>query len=495
MNPGSYTCQIFWKGDPSIENFIIRFTTEETLRKWAQQIEIQRRRYREGISGARNSDSSNRAGTSATEFAFMQNQPLPENPYKQTDEDEEDDDESTLAGSGHWSNSGGYPSGFSSSRNGSSSSLRSRSTTGESSMSVMSAGRGAPPGRLPQGGMSGLSLRTRELQSASPGNQMMDSYFSPTTDSPMSSLSSRTSASSGMYSFPRQGLPQNGYYEEGHGGTRFTAPAIGRPSNASNGYAPGQRVPSGVQRPYPPGAAMHSSMQMPGPRNRSASSPDIHNGQRVQARSVGHPPVPEVPAPYAHPNRSQNGSPAYPDGIPERASPHMLRERHYTNTSESSPVEYGYPPRPGLIQHSSSRTVTPVSSRGPYPAPVPTAMHTGAFVPPTPVDEEGPKNTPAQLKVKVHCPAAGQTLTLVVSTNITYQTLKDRIDAKLQRSTNLSLGDRGPTEARVKLKYLDEDDFVSIQSDEDVQTAFETWREQKGEGITGMGEIELFCQR
>jgi cell division control protein 24 len=82
-----------------------------------------------------------------------------------------------------------------------------------------------------------------------------------------------------------------------------------------------------------------------------------------------------------------------------------------------------------------------------------------------------------------------------VSTNITYQTLKDRIDAKLQRSTNLSLGDRGPKESQVKLKYLDEDDFVSIQSDEDVQTAFETWREQKGEGITGMGEIELFCQR
>jgi len=101
---------------------------------------------------------------------------------------------------------------------------------------------------------------------------------------------------------------------------------------------------------------------------------------------------------------------------------------------------------------------------------------------------------PTQLKVKVHCPSASQTLTLVVPLNISCQSLKDRIDAKLQRSTNMSLSDRGPKE-QVKLKYLDEEDYVSIQSDEDVQTAFETWREQRGEGIGGMGEIELFCQR
>ena len=55
---------------------------------------------------------------------------------------------------------------------------------------------------------------------------------------------------------------------------------------------------------------------------------------------------------------------------------------------------------------------------------------------------------------------------------------------------------------------VDEEDFVSIQSDEDVQTAFETWREQRGGGghggaedegggggVGGMGEVELYCQR
>jgi len=82
-------------------------------------------------------------------------------------------------------------------------------------------------------------------------------------------------------------------------------------------------------------------------------------------------------------------------------------------------------------------------------------------------------------------------MTLVVPTTISFQSLKDRIDAKLQRSTSVSL-----STGQVKLKYLDEDDYVSIQSDEDVQTAFETWKEQQRDiNPGGLGEIELFCQR
>jgi cell division control protein 24 len=104
----------------------------------------------------------------------------------------------------------------------------------------------------------------------------------------------------------------------------------------------------------------------------------------------------------------------------------------------------------------------------------------------------GPSELPTQLKVKVHCPSAGSTMTLVVSTTISFQSLKDRIDAKLQRSTSVSL-----STGQVKLKYLDDNDYVSIQSDEDVQTAFETWKEQqRDQNPSGaLGEIELFCQR
>lgn len=98
------------------------------------------------------------------------------------------------------------------------------------------------------------------------------------------------------------------------------------------------------------------------------------------------------------------------------------------------------------------------------------------------------------MKVKVHCPSVSQSLTLVVPLNISYQSLVDRIDAKLQRSTNLSLSERGLQAGAqlVKLKFLDEEDYVSIQSDEDVQTAFEAW-EVKAMG-SGMGEVDLFVQ-
>lgn len=104
-----------------------------------------------------------------------------------------------------------------------------------------------------------------------------------------------------------------------------------------------------------------------------------------------------------------------------------------------------------------------------------------------------PPSAPTQLKVKVNCPSVSQCLTLVVPLNISYQSLKDRIDAKLQRSTNLSLSERGLQAGGqlVKLKFLDEEDYVSIQSDEDVQTAFETWEAAGG----NIGEVELFCQR
>jgi cell division control protein 24 len=85
-------------------------------------------------------------------------------------------------------------------------------------------------------------------------------------------------------------------------------------------------------------------------------------------------------------------------------------------------------------------------------------------------------------------------MTFVVPINISFQSLKDRIDVKLQRSSTNTLSTL--SSGHVKLKYLDDDDFVSIQSDEDVQMAFETWREsQKAQLVGGgIGEIELYIQ-
>jgi len=96
---------------------------------------------------------------------------------------------------------------------------------------------------------------------------------------------------------------------------------------------------------------------------------------------------------------------------------------------------------------------------------------------------------PTQLKVKVNCD--GNYVTLVVAFNITYQSLIDRIDAKVGRFSNNAIA-RGT----MRLRYRDEDgDFVTIESDEDIQIAFQEWREaQKLQYHAGqLGEIELFC--
>src|ERR1700712_4748671 len=115
---GSYTCQIFWKGDPGIEYFTIKFNSEETMRKWAEQVNTQRQLWKD------NARASAKPGVSATEFLYMQGQGHIENPYQQQEEEDDDDlDGSTL---------NNYPSDYPIGRNESNTSLRSRSTTGES---------------------------------------------------------------------------------------------------------------------------------------------------------------------------------------------------------------------------------------------------------------------------------------------------------------------------------------------------------------------------
>lgn len=256
-----------------------------------------------------------------------------------------------------------------------------------------------------------------------------------------------------------------------------------------------------------------SAQAMPPPRHRSASSPDVHQA-RAGPKRVGaqQPPVPDMPAPYQTLNaaahmaqRSQSNSPALPNGLPARGmstSPNSQRERSYSLRRDDV-AQSGFPPFSGGAPSAvTSAFPQPPQSRGATPTQSATAAAAAAqrsqtVSPPAPSANLPP---PTQLKVKVHCPSASQVLTLVVPLNISYQSLKDRIDAKLQRSTNLTLGGGVSVVGKdnvVKLKYLDDDDFVTIQTDEDVQEAFESWREQtqNGETVLGMGEIELFCQR
>ncbi|GAB7350434.1 hypothetical protein MBLNU459_g1042t1 [Dothideomycetes sp. NU459] len=486
---GTYTCQIFWKGDPGIENFIIRFVSEETLNKWYNTL-LEQRKICSELS--RPVVPPRPAGTSVTEFTYMQNQGDLENPYQQEDEEDDDDDAASVAPTAPFP-SYSPASEFYASQNASSTSLRSRSATGDSGPNQLTNGGLVRPYRLPPGsiGQPALTLRTQQLPGylPSPAEKLADSYFSPTMDSPMSS---RTSTSSSIYPFPRQAVPTNGYYEEGHG--RYTAPVMSRTASrenpaAANAYPANAR---GITpRPsFPAGTGMHSSQQTPASRNRSVSSPDVNNAQR-RAMNGHRPPVPDMPPqpyqaqhmPISGPvSRSLTNSPSLANGLPPRGTQSPKLQRDWAETR----------PRPDLPQFGHDNSGAPLTDPRIAHMSAPRS-HTpiiGAMSPPLPSSAEAAQ--PTQLKVKVHATAAGQVLTLVVPTNIAYQSLKDRIDAKLQRSTNMSLSDR--TANQVKLKYLDEDDYVSIQSDEDVQTAFETWREQRGEGIGGMGEIELYCQ-
>ncbi|KAF1938795.1 hypothetical protein EJ02DRAFT_514266 [Clathrospora elynae] len=475
QKPGSYTCQIFWKGDPGIENFIIRFNSEETMKKWAMQVDTQRRVWKDQ---QRTSSSTTHSKPSDTQFAYMRDQVL-ENPYQEEDDDDGEEDNDPLAT--------GYPrDSYGIKQNSFTPSIRSRSTTGESGPPMDGDPR-APPARFPMGysGQAPLTLRTQQIQNAA----SQESYFSPTAETPMSTFSNaRTSSSSnGTFPFPRQ-APPNGYTHEEN--NRYTAPAQTRRGE------PGQH-PQGraMQRPSLP---LNSSLASQG-RIRAASSPDINLDIQARRSNGQQPPVPEVPpfpTHYAYNaaivNRSNSNSPNNPPPRAATQSPaiqrdRLIQQRTAAELANASNEYLGGVPR---RDPNYPRTMTPASSfERSQGTSTPASMDSRNMSPPLGQDS----NIPTQLKVKVHCPSAGSSMVLVVSTNISFQSLKDRIDAKLQRSTSVSLGS-----GQVKLKYLDSDNtYVSIQCDDDVQEAFENWKEQQ-QNVNpggGLGEIELFCQR
>ncbi|CAG8981400.1 hypothetical protein HYALB_00009612 [Hymenoscyphus albidus] len=456
--PSSYTVQIFWKGDPGVENFMIRFSNEDSMRKWHAGVDAQRK-----VHAQSSQNMSPDAGPA--DFAWMRDQTasMP-NPYAQQEEEDEEDEYHVQTPL--------YPGQMNQMlpRNPSSSSLRARSATNDSAQSLAGIAR-APPPRFPIGIQNPpLSVQTQAMPS--PNQRSGDSYFSPVAESP--AISVRSSNSSSMFPFPRQGIPQG--WEDNN---RYTAPAMARaPSRGSQtpmdagAYQMNGRTP---QRPSLPAMASQSSQgSVSAQRSRSYSTPDINNQIGVRRLPNGTlsgngqvPAVPGIPA-HLHPGydngipRSQNNS---PNGLPMRSStqsPGVQRERLGTPTQYQAP-QYA---RANHQQVAESRTMSP------------------------PLQMPGEDGTlPTQLKVKVNCD--GNYVTLVVAFNITYQSLIDRIDAKVGRFSNNAIA-RGT----MRLRYRDEDgDFVTIESDEDIQIAFQEWREaQKAQYHAGqLGEIELFC--
>ncbi|KAI1375991.1 hypothetical protein F4677DRAFT_92196 [Hypoxylon crocopeplum] len=483
--PGSYTVQIWWKGDPGVENFIIKFSNEETMKKWETGLVAQRKEHAPTPTAS--------PDQATPDFAWMRNQSNIENPYaQQEDEDDEDEDELPPAQVTSPNMGFGGPStGGVMNRNES----RARSGTTGSAFSITSIAR-APPPRFPLPAPPGpLNVQTHG-GAQSPGPLGGESYFSP-TESPASSRASTAStmfAANGQFPFPRTSTPQ-GSWEDNN---RYTAPAMPRAPSRDGPSPMNGRNPRGPSLPVMASQSQTLAQQQ---RSRSYSTPDI-NGQPNGRRTNNSTPVPAVPGipPHLHAAhaahdanipRSQTGSPR--QDIPMRTntqSPGVQRDGRlnqqpgqYGGTMAQFPTQPVYPrqttPAPGVTSGGAVPQPLKLDNRQPVSPPLGTATQNNPLSSPD-------LSIPAQLKVKVNCDN-GTYFTLVVPFNIAYQSLRDRIDAKLSRFTNSSIA-----KGNLKLRYRDEDgDSVTIESDDDIQIAFTEWREGVYSG--GVGEIELFC--
>ncbi|KAL8813478.1 MAG: hypothetical protein Q9223_007022 [Gallowayella weberi] len=460
----SYTIQIFWKGDPGVENFIIRFSNENEMNKWRDQIQQQKQvLYEQAKEQAK---KSGQAGTSETVFTSMNTQSQPENPYLQNEEIEDEEHPTYTPTIGNTE--------FAVSRNASSNSLRNAATQN---------GSRGPPSRLAfaeHGLQPPLSLNTNVTAAAeSPGDFPGNSYFSPSADSPSST---RSSSQAGVFPFPRQGTPVNHWPHEDN--KHRTAPATSVSSSRDgngllNAYQLNGRT---VLRPslpvMPANQASHAAQQLAMAQNRmrSASTPNIHDPVAVNANGAGarryangqvqptvdNVPVPPIPSHMRAPlNRSQTSSPT--NNLPGARSatqspmPPLGRPGHHAeqaiynqNPSQRHPgsqlhTQGGYSPAPIQVLRSPPMPLHPAS------------------------DDQIPY--PSQLKVKIWFDPAPSHVTIVVPIVIKHRSLIDRIDSKMVKISSASI-----SKGTARLKYKDmEDDFVTIGSDEDVQLAIEDW--------------------
>ncbi|OAA45574.1 Dbl-domain containing protein [Metarhizium rileyi] len=488
--PGSHSVQIWWKGDPGVENFTIKFLNEETMRKWAGGLETQRKENTPRLSTSQESVSNDFAWTRDHAGGL-------ENPYLHQDEEDEEDHGPATAPAQ-------FPPvssmGTAVPRTSSNSSLRQRSATGESTQSLAGIAR-APPPRFPLPmPPAPLNLQTQSSGAQSPGSRTGDSYFSPVAESP---ASSRTSTASGIFPGPAyQFPPKTGAPQAVWDDPRYAPSSMPRaPSRDGSSPNPmGMMSARAARGPSLPVMATHSQTAAQQQRSRSYSTPDVNVAGIPRQRQPSQSNIPAVPGipQHLHPahdgsiSRSQTGSPR--NDLPIRTStqsPGAQRERMHQHSGSLGGTMSHYPPQ-AVYQRGStpiggnglrvdsvtanSRHVSPSLGTG--------TLHSisNSFVSPD-------LPLPTQLKVRVNCDS-GNYVTLVVAFNISYQSLIDRIDAKLARFMTSSIG-----KGMLKLRYRDEDgDFVTIESDDDIQIAFMEWREGLRNMYSGgVGEIELFC--
>jgi cell division control protein 24 len=462
--------QIFWKGDPGVENFKIKHANEEGLTHWKKILQRQREANTRSDTPGRGRASGQ---STTTQFAWMANaDPNDNNLQDSRDVSDDDDDDVTVIQDNqhnpHLSQLSGTT--LASSRNGSTTSLRSRSATNESMPPPNPATflpRGqqqqqAPPPatRYPLPSHTPpLTLNTNPIVQnlANSPERANGSYFSP-VETPMATARAGSTSGQG-YPFPR--YPANNYHDDPNHYTPTsmsrTSSREGTPGNAQyaafqNGaaYQNGQRL----QRPSLPGMGSSNGISQQS-RMRSASSPNIHhhlpNSSSLSKVSPGGniPPVPSLPGTYipysggpAVINRSQNNSPISPQ-LPIQGRPDTQ--------------DYG------------NGTSTPTSS--------------GVLTP--------PPGAMSQVKIKIQY--NGDKLAIVVPYSIPYAQLIDRIERKVRICGN---GPEISPTAPIRIRYQDEDgDFISMNSDDDVMMAFDVACEGAVKDAQGtFGAVTLYVQ-
>ncbi|MCJ1414224.1 hypothetical protein MMC32_000549 [Xylographa parallela] len=460
---------IFWKGDPAIEHFVIRFSLEETRNKWKDLVERQK------LSLNKSARASGQTGTSDTDFIYMSSQTPLHNPHAQDDDGDDDDEQVRVVSDLSAISAIGTHSLFTNSKNTSSTSLHSRSTTSGASSATR-----VPPPRFPipdhVHGTNGppLTISTNISNPGTPDERAGVSYFSPTVESP---VSMRSNSQAGMYPFPRQLVPVSSGWNNDEN-KHNTAPPMGRSLRdqaPSNGYTIDGRA---VQRPsLPPMPAPQTAQQLSllQSRMRSASSPDIQNannpGQRRYLNGQMQPPVENVPVPpipahmasmRAPVSRSQTSSPTEIQRRNPAQSPKSSRDR----ATQQYSSHYGYD-QPHVRSDSryysgqpgNSTNMSVIGERIMSP-PLQSSLYQSDLVP-----------YPSQLKVKIYFEPPPSHVTIVVPIIIKHRSLIDRIDSKMEKLTASSIA-----QGTARLRYHDSDnEFVTMKCDEDVQIAIEEW--------------------
>ncbi len=170
----------------------------------------------------------------------------------------------------------------------------------------------------------------------------------------------------------------------------------------------------------------------------------------------------------------------------------------YFSPVPASPVHVSRPhgtvpamPRaPSPKQSSRAYASMPAMPRAPSPrqssytyASMPVMSRTGAQV------SRSRDELPAQFKVTVQFDT-GDRFTMVVSESIKYQSLVDRINAKLARISDATIG-----EGNLKLQYRDEEgDNLALEGDEDMEIAISEWLRSDTLQPGGIREAQLYCR-